>query len=930
MLLAAFLTSAAPAWAQTVLYPAAEKPGEAHLTEGDNTWTLSNNLLSATFTSDGQHLTFGGCEALDLAPANELFTLNLSAGRTVSSNSMRLTSVSSERLTGNPNATKGSDRFNGWQIKAQYTYNSLRLEWTVVLRDGSHYLRTNLDINASANYDFKSIIPMHYEVYNRHGEPKVVGNTRGAILTTNRIFAGLETPMGVNKTGVGQASVPFSPTTWEPGSFIEMAATDVPNEVLSLKPRRGTSWFTTGSFLVSQGLVDIAAGGQLTCTFVYKSGSKGLSIVGVDLLKNGQVVAKDYHTGFTGSNHENNIYTLSVPEAGRYTLRYIVEILTEEAVNSEGNIGLGGPQVTPFTPEQDPTATTPIEGVWERPTTLKRGETWSVSTVVGLIAQDEQQNQARRSVLAYIERERAVPWRSFALYNSWYELNINRTNNYQTSLNDYSRCMTEEQCLDVLTQWKTKLFDVYGVAPKSFVWDDGWDSYGDWGFNRGFPNGFTNLSNAVAAMNSNIGAWLGPKGGYDRAGAVRQQYWTNKGKTMGLADSEYYNVFLNACTSMLTNYNFNCFKFDGLSGIADATGPNPTDSGLEDCEGIISIEEKLRKNVKDDVFIYTTAGSWASPFWFKYTDATWRQCDDWNVIGNQGDKREQWITYRDNLVHDRYVVNSPLCPINDIMTHGIMVTNFGPPAAMPDDYEGIVREIRCAFGCGSAMVELYTDYAKLNNINNGKLWGEIAKCLRWHEDNADVFGDVHWVGGDPWDGTKASVYGWAAWNEQKAVVTFRNPSSSIQTLSITPRQMFEIPSHITDSIHFEPAFDDQRRLAVTSRTFHPDHVINLRMPPNYVAAFNCQPVKAGDPSGIKPATASAARIAIVPAKGSIAIGGAAAGTIVEVYNLTGQRIRQLTISESSATIDIAQPGTYVVKATAPNGQQTTKKVNCTK
>ena len=29
--------------------------------------------------------------------------------------------------------------------------------------------------------------------------------------------------------------------------------------------------------------------------------------------------------------------------------------------------------------------------------------------------------------------------------------------------------------------------------------------------------------------------------------------------------------------------------------------------------------------------------------------------------------------------------------------------------AMPDDYEGIVREIRCAFGCGSAMVELYTD-----------------------------------------------------------------------------------------------------------------------------------------------------------------------------------------------------------------------------
>lgn len=41
-----------------------------------------------------------------------------------------------------------------------------------------------------------------------------------------------------------------------------------------------------------------------------------------------------------------------------------------------------------------------------------------------------------------------------------------------------------------------------------------------------------------------------------------------------------------------------------------------TDAGLENCEGIISIENDVRKKRKD-IFYNTTVGTWASPFWLR-------------------------------------------------------------------------------------------------------------------------------------------------------------------------------------------------------------------------------------------------------------------------------------------------------------------------
>ena len=130
------------------------------------------------------------------------------------------------------------------------------------------------------------------------------------------------------------------------------------------------------------------------------------------------------------------------------------------------------------------------------------------------------------------------------------------------------------------------------------------------------------------------------------------------------------------------------------------------------------------------------------------------------------------------------------------------------------DYDGILREMRCAFGCGSSMVELYTDYQLLDTITDGKgnagtLWKQLADCMDWQQRNADVLPDIHWVGGNPWDGKHANIYGWASWNGKKSTLTLRNPDTSKQTFTMTLRKTLDIPAYVRGTVTLRSSFDDQ-------------------------------------------------------------------------------------------------------------------------
>ena len=588
---------------------------------------------------------------------------------------------------------------------------------------------------------------------------------------------------------------------WTPNDWKALPADEIPNRVNEV----GCS---DENARVIEHLVEITSAGQLSVEFLYSSGSHRLNIVGVDLLdETGNVAVDDYHAGYTGSERSNNVYKFNVFSPGVYTIRYFAD--NSESINSTGNINLL--LKVDYTVHLVSPATTPIKGEWRRQTTLAAGKEWNVSAVVGVVAP----GQARRSFLAYSERERAVPWRAVPAYISWYEVNIDRNN--AAPGREHIDNMTEEECLPILREWKTQLFDKYGVAPYAFVWDDGWDTYGEWQFHSGFPQGFTNMDEIGRSMGAGQGAWLGPVGGYGTSGGYRRNYW-NSTKTGGmqLSNPLYYDVFVNAVTGLLRDkgYDFRFFKFDGISSQFSSVGPDAGATGNENAEAIIMAEQVLR-GIKEDVFLNTTVGTWASPFWFQFTDAIWRQEKDYGEIGNNRNDRENWITYRDRLVYQNFVQNSPICPINTLMTHGFIFTNFSEPASTSRDWDAVVRELRCAFVCGSGMVELYNDYELTNNLVNphtgekGALWGEIADCMAWQLKNADVLPDAHWVGGNPWTGAKAEVYGWASWNGEKATLALRNGANDAQTYKFTLREALDIPAYINTTVTFSKSFADQ-------------------------------------------------------------------------------------------------------------------------
>lgn len=836
--------------AQAVIFPQEKQPGQATcvntvISGDDCEYVLSNDLFKAVYKKQDGKLTFLGCNEMGLKGEEKLFILRTQSGKEVSSADMTLSEVRVVRLQGDASAVKGSARFNGYVLEAEYTNNMFNATWRAVLRDGSHYLRTELELSPKYSINMSAVIPMIYTVDNTVGgqPPVVVGNTRGAVVASDRLFAGLETPMGINTAGESMPTEPFAYNSWNSSSFTWTPDSETPQGVINLG-------FTPNHISGTKGYMAIKESGMHTVKFQYTSGSHRLDIAGIDVLDafTGEVVASDYHKGTTGGSSSNNTYSVNIPQAGFYLVRYFRDV-TEEvtgaitgAFNSNGTITWSGNVSAPQLTYDGQTALndidsntlhlngpieTPIRGEWSRKTILKKNDTWKVSTVVGLIAK----GQARRSFLAYSERERAVPWRPFTLYNSWFELNINRNND-----RNYTNNYNEAQCLDVLSQWKTNLFDKHGLSIESFAWDDGWDEYGTWTFNPNFPNGFQKMSDAAAEMNSHIGAWLGPVGGYGESGNYRREYWNGKGG-MQLSNSAYYDVFLNACTNMVNNYDFNFFKFDGISAQFSSVGPDKDATGEENAEAIIDIERRLR-DIKPDLFFNTTVGTWASPFWFNVSDAVWRQENDYGTAGTQGTDRERWINYRDRLVYQNFVKNSPLCPINTLMTHGFILSKYGNVATNMT-YSGVLRELRCAFACGSGLVELYADYALLNSINNGKLWDDIAECIKWQRDNSDVLPDIHWVGGNPWDGNKANIYGWASWNGKKATFALRNPSASRQSVKITLREALEIPEYISTTVTLVNAFNQStiNGLPVGS-PIDIDTELTLSLPGSSVFVFN--------------------------------------------------------------------------------------------
>jgi hypothetical protein len=446
---------------------------------------------------------------------------------------------------------------------------------------------------------------------------------------------------------------------------------------------------------------------------------------------------------------------------------------------------------------------------------LQAGQSVTYSSVAGVTPP----GQLRRGFLAYIERERAHPYRTFLHYNSWYDIG-------------YFSHYNQADTLAAINAIGKELVQQRGVKMDSFLFDDGWDDPRNlWHFHGGFPAGFTPLTEAAAKYGAAPGIWLSPWGGYGEPRRQRlkfgkqQGFETNAGG-FALSAPRYYALFRETSLNFIKQFGINQFKIDG-TGNADSAFPGAAFDS--DFQAAISLIHEWR-TVKPDLYINLTTGTYPSPFWLPYADSIWRGGEDHSFMG-VGSWRQRWITYRDADTYAGIVMSGPLFPLNSVMLHGLIYAQHANHLDS-DPAHDFADEVHDYFGTGTQLQEMYITPSLLSN----KDWDTLAETAKWSRANADTLVDTHWLGGDP---AMLEVYGWASWSPRKGIVVLRNPSDKSQDFTLDLNRAFELPPDAPRNYEARsPWQQDQQQPAIplsatTPHTFHlePFQVLTLEAMP---------------------------------------------------------------------------------------------------
>ena len=435
--------------------------------------------------------------------------------------------------------------------------------------------------------------------------------------------------------------------------------------------------------------------------------------------------------------------------------------------------------------------------------TLKSKQKYTFSNVIGVFPE----KQLRRSILHYIERERARSYNPFLNYNCWFDL---------------ERRVSEKGMLDRINKIYNELGKKRGVYLDAYIIDDGYDDWnsGFWVFDKKkFPNGFKVLSDKVKQIHSHLGVWFSPAAGYGSQRKARIKRAAEIGiKSLDLSTPRYYNFFLNKMIDFVTKYNTIFFKWDRL-------GKGASDHFM----ALMDIAAKLRK-MNPEIFLNTTVGTWPSPFWLTRVDCIWRGASDMGYIG-VGDEHEKWMTYRDAISYNTIKKSGFIYPLNSLANHGLVFANGHPfPRRALKGNHNLKTDARIYFGGGYGLQTLYIT----PDIINDKQWNAIAEAAKWAKKNEDILVDTHFIGGNP---NKLEVYGFAAWQHNKGTLALRNPKNKSQNFVFDPSEVFELPEGARPITTLKSPFEDQRIKILKTE---PGKKITIKLKPFEVLIFDAE------------------------------------------------------------------------------------------
>ncbi len=386
----------------------------------------------------------------------------------------------------------------------------------------------------------------------------------------------------------------------------------------------------------------------------------------------------------------------------------------------------------------------------------------------------------RRDFLAYIESLRPRKTAPFTLYNTWYDI----------------RDFSYEKLFTTMDNFKKSLIDRYNLKLDAFVIDDGWDNLDSvWEIDyTKLPQGFTPLTRKIKKAGSNLGLWISPWNGYDKAvkkrvaWAVKAGYETS-GSHLCLGGKKYFRTFKKKVINHLKEGDLSFYKIDGFLSACNERNHEhlPGIYSREFLTGrFIEVLKEIRK-VQPDIFIDITVGTWLSPWWLMYADAVWMTGAD---FGHAEDvpafsERDKAITFRDYTLYKDFVRDGLQFPLANVMTHGIIKGKLNLLGGKDETLRNWQDNTVMYFSRGVMMWELYISPEMLSTAE----WDFMAAMMKWSKANEDLLMNTRFIGGNPYE---REVYGYFHEGADQSILIVRNPFVRTRKISFTTDELFRV------------------------------------------------------------------------------------------------------------------------------------------
>lgn len=414
-------------------------------------------------------------------------------------------------------------------------------------------------------------------------------------------------------------------------------------------------------------------------------------------------------------------------------------------------------------------------------------------------------------------------------YNSWY---------------DNEKNITEGNITEAFSEID-KEFANSELAPlDTYAVDDGWTDYGApkgfWTFNNKFPDQFNSIAKLVQNFGSDLGVWIGPRGGYGTNGTIanslqQQGLGVNAGGSIDVADRTYLENYAKLVCDFQDKWHVNYWKWDGFAdegqynhfgaGVDGVPGHSGNEkvkghmtggaNQMYHCtdmwEGWIDLYETVRKNAEKNgianYWISSTTHTIPSAWLLQWVNSVWLQCQfDHARTAHGSTVHDGNLNARDAVYYNFINGHQFQFPLSHIYNHdpvyGKTGTAMTPTTATAEGFQNYLYTMA---GRGTAFWELYYSDA----IFDEEKYEVNAEFLKWYEENFHLLRNARMFGKWPVEGVDLmtggaahsaeghdqlnndgkgiyNTYGYAGFEGDEGILTVRNANADkAQTLDFT-------------------------------------------------------------------------------------------------------------------------------------------------